>query len=664
MKRMSIAILVVLCLSSIIFSQETWTSRTSGTNNFVTGIAYGNNLYILVSGSSGTIITSPDAVTWTSRTLGTTRSLCDVTYGNNQFVAVGGYGTIRTSPDGITWTNRTFDTTEFAAVCYGNNLYVATGSNGSIFTSPDGIFWTSRTSGTTVYLGCVIYANNQFVVLGNSSPNGVILTSPDGISWTTRYSPAVNELMSVTYGNGLYVVVGPKIRTSSDNGITWIERNASMIDPTAGYLTSVVYDGHRFVAGSNDGLIITSSDGISWTVRAGFSQITCLNYRNNLFVAVGGAGKIYTSPLVALFKPKLVSPTDGICCQSTTPTLKWNTDPEATTYRVQVSTSSSFTSLVVDDSTSVDTTITLKTALSGSALYYWRMNAKNTAETSVWSNIRSFNTVDDVPAVPTLTMPANTATDIALTPTLTWGTVVGAARYRVQVSTVSTFATTVVDDSTLTTGTKAVTGLANNSTYYWRANAKNTSGTSAWAVAYSFTTAPVAPAAPVLIAPADSSAEESSLALTWGTVTGASTYRVQVSSVSTFASTRIDDSTLTAGSKSIVLTYPGMAGTNYWRVNAKNAGGTSAWSTVYRFFYWATGIVKATPHYVSATMGHNGVLEVYMANGSRVMEIAYGASATKTQLLNTASKTLAKGYYTYRFRSNDANVEIVGKLVK
>ena len=73
--------------------------------------------------------------------------------------------------------------------------------------------------------------------------------------------------------------------------------------------------------------------------------------------------------------------------------------------------------------------------------------------------------------------------------------------------------------------------------------------------------------------------------------------------------------------------------------------------------------VAATPDF-SVRMGHNGVLEVYMANGSRVMEIAYGASATKTQLLNTASKTLARGYYTYRFRGTDAHVDIVGKLVK
>ena len=73
--------------------------------------------------------------------------------------------------------------------------------------------------------------------------------------------------------------------------------------------------------------------------------------------------------------------------------------------------------------------------------------------------------------------------------------------------------------------------------------------------------------------------------------------------------------------------------------------------------------VAATPDF-SVRMGHNGVLEVFMANGSRVMSMTYGASATKGQLLNTASKTLAKGYYTYRFHGIDAKVDVVGKLVK
>ena len=267
-------------------------------------------------------------------------------------------------------------------------------------------------------------------------------------------------------------------------------------------------------------------------------------------------------------------------------------------------------------------------------------------------------------AAPVLATPATASTGIALAPTLTWGTVTGAATYRVQVSTISTFASTVVDDATLTVGSKAVTGLANSTVYYWRATATGTAGTSAWSTVFNFTTIVVTPAAPTLTAPANAATGIAvTPTLTWGTVTGAATYRVQLSTVSTFASTVIDDSTLTAGSKAITTALT-VNKAYYWRVNAKNAGGTSTWSSIFSFTTVATGIIAATPHYVPTTMGHNGRLEIYMTNGSRVMELAYGASITKAQLLNTASKTLAKGYYTYRFHSTDANADIVGKLVK
>ena len=172
-----------------------------------------------------------------------------------------------------------------------------------------------------------------------------------------------------------------------------------------------------------------------------------------------------------------------------------------------------------------------------------------------------------------------------------------------------------------------------------------------------------APVAPTLSTPANASVGASvTPTLTWGTVSGAVLYHLQVSSVSTFASTVVDDSAITAGTKAITGLVNNT--TYYWRVNAKNIGGTSAWSGIFSFKTTPTGVIAATPHYVPSTMGHNGVLEVYMVNGSRVMQIAYEASATKTQLLNKASKTLAKGYYTYRFRGINANVEIVGKLIK
>jgi PAS domain S-box-containing protein len=49
-------------------------------------------------------------LSWSNRVSGTEDFLSGVTYGNNQFVAVGAVGTIVTSPDGIAWTNRTSGT--------------------------------------------------------------------------------------------------------------------------------------------------------------------------------------------------------------------------------------------------------------------------------------------------------------------------------------------------------------------------------------------------------------------------------------------------------------------------------------------------------------------------------------------------------------------------
>lgn len=78
----------------------------------------------------------------------------------------------------------------------------------------------------------------------------------------------------------------------------------------------------------------------------------------------------------------------------------------------------------------------------------------------------------------------------------------------------------------------------------------------------------------------------------------------------------------------------------------------------------SVAVVPAIAHHVSGALGHNGVLEVFMANGCRIIHQTFEASATKDQLINAVSKTLARGYYTYRMNSVDAKITITGKLVK
>jgi hypothetical protein len=110
------------------------------------------------------------------------------------------------------------------------------------------------------------------------------------------------------------------------------------------------------------------------------------------------------------------------------------------------------------------------------------------------------------PSVPSLVLPANGAANQPLTPSLTWNASSGASSYRLQVSTTSNFSTMLVNDSTVTATTRQVGPLQASTTYFWRVNAKNSSGTSPFSSLFSFTTAQPDGQAPTvqITAPANS----------------------------------------------------------------------------------------------------------------------------------------------------------------
>ncbi len=209
-------------------------------------------------------------------------------------------------------------------------------------------------------------------------------------------------------------------------------------------------------------------------------------------------------------------------------------------------------------------------------------------------------TVVAVPSAPTLASPADTVTGVATNPSLTWNASTGEATYQLQVSTASNFSSTLVNQSGIGAVTYALSGLVNNTTYYWRVNATNAGGTSGWSAVRTFTTIAAAPAAPMLASPADRAAGvPMSPSLTWSASAGAASYQVQVSTASDFTSTVVNQSGLTEPSH----TAGGLASNtaHYWRVNAVNGGGTSPWSAIRSF---STRV--ETPNKVSLISPANG----------------------------------------------------------
>jgi hypothetical protein len=90
-------------------------------------------------------------------------------------------------------------------------------------------------------------------------------------------------------------------------------------------------------------------------------------------------------------------------------------------------------------------------------------------------------------SAPNLSSPANSSTDISTSPTLSWTSVSEATSYDIQVSTVNDFSTLEVDDN-VTSTSKSLSGLNNETTYLWRVRAKNSSETSDWSSVWTFET--------------------------------------------------------------------------------------------------------------------------------------------------------------------------------
>jgi len=215
--------------------------------------------------------------------------------------------------------------------------------------------------------------------------------------------------------------------------------------------------------------------------------------------------------------PTLSTPANGTTSVSTTPSFSWTGASGNAGYRIMVATSSNglptdpklstCASCVINSTTATSvTSFTPSTALNPVTTYYWQVHALTPSSSSgygSWSSIFSFTTSgsSNLPA-PTLTAPANAATNVNTTPNFTWTDVTGNAGYRIMVATsssalptdptVSTCAGCVINGTTATSATSYTPTMALNggTTYYWEVHALTPSsnpGYGTWSSIFNFT---------------------------------------------------------------------------------------------------------------------------------------------------------------------------------
>lgn len=214
--------------------------------------------------------------------------------------------------------------------------------------------------------------------------------------------------------------------------------------------------------------------------------------------------------------------------------------------------------------------------LEDNTTYYWQLTPVNSVSGNVGlpAGPFSFTTIQQ-----TLTTPSDGAYSISINPTLTWPAVTGANEYFLEIDTDSNFGT--ASSYTETTNSKALTGLANNTTYHWRVTARNTRS-----AASSFTTHL---ATPNLTAPTDNAVNQPlNPTFTWDAVPGADNYEIEVNTASDFSGTDIYTNTNLGNVTTFTLDDPTNTiqdnQTFYWRLRAKNiASNTSLFSDTLSF---------------------------------------------------------------------------------
>lgn len=275
-----------------------------------------------------------------------------------------------------------------------------------------------------------------------------------------------------------------------------------------------------------------------------------------------------------LSAPKLIEPANGSLSQIYG-LAKWYSVQAAKMYQIQFDTSATFMNPLVNKFVQKENVINFDSLIHGET-FYWRVRAISAKDTSIWSNIFSFNTYLEKPKI---FYPSDGTYSHKLNDSISWYKVDFADTYHLQVSTSKLFTTLFYENEKLTKEGIILPNLNYNTKYFIRLKAISENNISEWSNVISFYTLLKAPK---LIEPANNQINvgiESKFA--WDNDFDSPLYRFQISEDSSFVKLFLDSNLTQENIK--IINRLSLGKKYFWRVKKYNENNTSDWSEIFNF---------------------------------------------------------------------------------
>jgi len=285
---------------------------------------------------------------------------------------------------------------------------------------------------------------------------------------------------------------------------------------------------------------------------------------------------LYNTSNATLTTPGIVSPFNGATNQNPNVQIDWSSVTGATNYEFKLGTNPTLSGVPAQSSGS-NSYYNTSELLFGTT-YYWQVRAKSATDSSNWSAIWHFTTLNNV----SLASPTNSATGRMPNVTLDWDLVSGITYYDYEYDTTVTFNSLLHQYGSVASGTSEFTtsNLLFGTKYYWRVRARHSADTSQWSAIWNFTTLDNV----TLVTPTNgATGKMPNVTLDWDLISGITYYDYEYDTTVTFNSPLHQYGSVASGTSEFTTSNLRFGTKYYWRVRARHAADTSQWSAIWNF---------------------------------------------------------------------------------